>query len=33
MEYEISGGSFPTVICTLQKGETMKDERDRKSVV
>lgn len=26
MEYEISGGSFPTVICTLQKGETMKDE-------
>lgn len=26
MEYEISGGSFPSVICTLQKGETMKDE-------
>ena len=26
MEYEISGGSFPTVICTLQKGGTMKDE-------
>ena len=26
MEYEISGGSFPIVICTLQKGETMKDE-------
>lgn len=26
MEYEISGGSFPTVVCTLQKGETMKDE-------
>ena len=26
MEYEISGGAFPTVICTLQKGETMKDE-------
>lgn len=26
MEYEITGGSFPTVICTLQKGETMKDE-------
>ena len=26
MDYEISGGSFPSVICTLQKGETMKDE-------
>ncbi|MBR4447481.1 TIGR00266 family protein [Methanobrevibacter sp.] len=26
MEYEISGGSFPIVICKLQKGETMKDE-------
>ncbi len=26
MEYEISGGAFPSVICTLQKGETMKDE-------
>ncbi len=26
MEYEIKGGSFPIVICTLQKGETMKDE-------
>ncbi len=26
MEYEITGGSFPTVICTLQKGETMKNE-------
>lgn len=26
MEYEITGGSFPTVICTLNKGETMKDE-------
>ena len=26
MEYEISGGSFPTVVCKLQKGETMKDE-------
>ena len=26
MEYEITGGSFPTVVCTLQKGETMKDE-------
>ena len=26
MEYEISGGSFPIVICTLQKGETMKNE-------
>ena len=26
MEYEITGGSFPIVICTLQKGETMKNE-------
>ncbi len=26
MEYEISGGSFPIVICTLQKGETMQNE-------
>ena len=26
MEYEIEGGSFPIVICTLQKGETMKNE-------
>ncbi|WP_458403119.1 TIGR00266 family protein [Methanobrevibacter sp.] len=26
MEYEITGGSFPTVVCTLNKGETMKDE-------
>ncbi len=26
MEYEIQGGSFPIVICTLQKGETMKNE-------
>ena len=26
MEYEIKGGSFPIVICTLQKGEKMKDE-------
>ncbi|MBQ2830972.1 TIGR00266 family protein [Methanobrevibacter sp.] len=26
MEYEITGGSFPTVVCKLQKGETMKDE-------
>lgn len=26
MEYEISGGSFPTVVCTLQKGETLKNE-------
>ncbi|WP_407374859.1 TIGR00266 family protein [Methanobrevibacter sp.] len=26
MEYEITGGSFPTVICTLKKGERMKDE-------
>ena len=26
MEYEITGGSFPMVICTLQQGETMKNE-------
>ena len=26
MEYEIRGGSFPIVVCTLQKGETMKNE-------
>lgn len=26
MEYKIEGGSFPIVVCTLQKGETMKDE-------
>ena len=26
MDYEISGGSFPIVICTLQQGETMKNE-------
>ena len=26
MEYEIKGGSFPIVVCTLQKGETMKNE-------
>ena len=26
MEYSIEGGSFPIVICTLQKGETMKNE-------
>lgn len=26
MEYEIRGGSFPIVICTLQEGETMKNE-------
>lgn len=26
MEYRIEGGSFPTVVCTLQKGETMKNE-------
>lgn len=26
MEYEIKGGSFPIVICKLQKGETMVDE-------
>ena len=26
MEYEIKGGAFPIVICTLKKGETMKNE-------
>ena len=26
MEYEIRGGSFPIVICTLQEGETIKNE-------
>ena len=26
MEYEIQGGAFPIVICTLQEGETMKNE-------
>ena len=26
MEYEIQGGAFPIVICTLQRGETMKNE-------
>lgn len=26
MEYEIRGGSFPIVVCKLQKGETMKNE-------
>ena len=26
MDYEITGGSFPVVICTLQQGETMKNE-------
>ena len=26
MEYEIRGGAFPIVICTLQEGETMKNE-------
>ncbi len=26
MKYEIGGGSFPMVICTLQKGETMQNE-------
>lgn len=26
MEYKISGGAYPMVICTLQKGETMQDE-------
>lgn len=24
MEYEIRGGSFPIVVCKLQKGETLK---------
>ena len=27
MEYEIKGGAFPIVVCKLQKGERMKDER------
>lgn len=26
MEYKVEGGPFPIVICTLQKGETMKNE-------
>lgn len=26
MEYEIQGGAFPIVVCTLQEGETMKNE-------
>ena len=26
MEYEIRGGAFPIVVCTLQKGEIMKNE-------
>lgn len=26
MEYEIQGGTFPIVVCTLQEGETMKNE-------
>ena len=26
MEYELQGGAFPIVICTLQRGETMKNE-------
>ena len=26
MEYEIRGGSFPIVVCKLQKGEKMKNE-------
>ncbi|WP_407394065.1 TIGR00266 family protein [Methanobrevibacter sp.] len=26
MEYEITGGSFPIVVCTLQEGETLKNE-------
>lgn len=26
MEYEITGGTFPIVTCTLQKGETIKNE-------
>ena len=26
MEYEIKGGSFPIVVCKLQKGETLKNE-------
>ena len=26
MEYEIEGGAFPIVVCTLQKGERMQNE-------
>ena len=26
MEYEIEGGAFPMVVCTLNKGETIKEE-------
>ena len=26
MQYEIEGGAFPMVVCTLNQGETMKDE-------
>lgn len=26
MDYEINGGSFPVVVCKLQKGETLKNE-------
>ena len=26
MEYEIRGGAFPIVICTLHEGETIKNE-------
>ncbi|WP_458453311.1 TIGR00266 family protein [Methanobrevibacter sp.] len=26
MEYEITGGAYPMVVCKLQKGETMQDE-------
>jgi len=26
MEYDITGGAFPLLICRLQKGESMKDD-------
>ena len=31
MEYEIRGGSFPIVICTLQEGETIKNIARRRN--
>ena len=33
MEYEIKGGSFPIVVCTLQKGETMKKTKNQAKIV
>lgn len=31
MEYEIRGGSFPLVVCKLQKGETIQNETGARS--